>query len=142
MWIVSAVVALLALLFFRRGGEEDPTPEVSPPPAIVGTTAADAVPGAEMPRASGSVVVHPAPWGEIVEITDADGYLQPLPGDGVSPLTLRLPEGRYRMTVAATDGSPPAVCDLEVVPDGSAVCAPVLGTDDVTDYFKAAGWWR
>jgi len=89
------------------------------------------------PVATGSVVIDAIPWGTVTAIEDEGGELQPLPTDPSTPLSLTLPLGAYKVTVA---GPPPESRSEQVsvrVEAGVPVIAPLVRFRVVTpeEYF-------
>lgn len=132
-----AVVALLAVVvlavagwwLWGRGTSDERVAETTanetPPP-----TRTEPVSGQPL----GRLVVTAAPWARLVEISNEGGFLQDLPADRHTPLTLELAPGTYRITLeygddplffapAAAPGSESVAEDGEGEPSGD----PVVG---------------
>ena len=121
IWIALAGIAFFGMLalaglawwFFGRGTDKatDDTAPVATAPVPAPPVAAD--------TPLGQVVVLAAPWGRLVEITDAAGFVRDLPAEPFTPLSLALPPGRYRITLQYGDeaGLPLAVDGPETSSD-------------------------
>ena len=138
-WLGAAVglvaVGLLTWLFATRDAEPVAVVEAPPSPTPVATTAPRVEP------TLGAVTVYAAPWAEVTEITDSEGYVQELPDLPQTPLYLELPPGQYMIQLKDPAAGELLTCDLEVTPSTVANCRPELPEVSVTDYFKDSGWW-
>jgi len=133
-------IGLLVWLLSRGGGDQPVAEEVAETPAPAVEEPGTPAPG----PALGGVSVNALPWARLTEITDASGYLQPLPDDPSTPLFLRLPPGEYRLTLEHPD-HPEELggCELEVVAEEVQSCVVEFGEPaSAVDYFKDSGWWR
>ncbi len=129
------VVAVGGWYFLRGGGEATPEPVAPPPPAPV-------VQPPAVPRPIlGAVTVNAAPWAQLTEITDAQGYVKDLPPQVHTPLYLELSPGQYRIQVQNAEGTEVETCEVEVAAETVASCTPAFAGPTVTDYFKETGWW-
>ena len=86
-WPLAAAAALaLAAVSGWLMWERTPTTPAAPVPTL------------------GAAVVDATPWARIEQVRDSNGSSMPLPADAATPMTLRLPIGRYRVVLV---GPPP-----------------------------------
>ncbi len=137
-WAGLAAAAVLVMglgWLILSGGDAEVAPvEDTPPPEPV-------VQPVVAPPALGAVTVNAVPWGQVTEITDAQGYLQELPEQSHTPLFFELAPGRYTIQVRGPEGEELQTCEVEVVLETVTSCAPAFPEPDVTEYFKETGWW-
>ena len=136
----TVLVVVIAGWLGLRGGGEAPVETVAPPPPPVSVVQ----PTVTEPT-MGAVTIHAAPWAQLTEITDAQGYVQDLPQLIHTPLYLELLPGQYKIHLQNPEGTEVQTCDIEVALETVANCAPAFvesdGQASATDYFKEAGWW-
>jgi hypothetical protein len=134
-------VAFLLLRGYRQRGQELLAEEANAAPAAV-TDAVPVSPVAPPPPASGRVVVDAVPWGEVLQITAADGQHLELPDSAATPIVLELPPGDYFVQIARPGAAESAgSCQLTVEPSSMQLCRVELQSVASADYFKEAGWW-
>ncbi|MCP4656959.1 MAG: serine/threonine protein kinase [bacterium] len=127
-----------SLLIWGGRGESPPEPQPltpTPPPVTEPVAAPAAI--------LGGVSIITPPWGNVTEITNADGYVQDPPADPSTPSYLQLPVGKYTIQLQNQDGSEYFTCEVEVSQGATGSCAaefPASAT--VTEYFKESGWWK
>jgi hypothetical protein len=90
------------------------------------------------PVPTGTLALDAIPWATVTRIEAEDGTVQPLPEQASTPLTLTLPLGTYRITLA---GPPPQqdsrVVTIEVGAEGVASPAPErFTTITLEEYFE------
>jgi hypothetical protein len=86
----------------------------------------------------GTVSIDAVPWATVTAIVSEDGTPQPIPAEASTPMSLDLPVGSYRITLA---GPPPESASKEVsvtVEDGKAGRVSDVRFTSLTaeDYFK------
>ncbi len=131
----AVIAAGLGWLLFKGDGEPVVEPVEPPPPPVA------IAPPAVTEPALGAIAIQAAPWAQLTEITDAEGYVQALPAVPQTPLYLELLPGRYMIHLQHAEGTEVETCDVEVTLDTVASCAPVFAEPNATDYFKETGWW-
>ena len=92
--------------------------------------------------ATGRLLVHATPWGEVVRLRDQDGREIPLPADPSTPLVFDLPPGRYTAELAHPDAAAPSTCRAALTAGETAYCTASLHRIEARQYFREAGWWR
>ena len=90
------------------------------------------------PVPTGALAIDAVPWATVTRIEAEDGTVQPLPAEASTPLTLTLPLGTYRITLA---GPPPQqesrVVTVQVSAEAVASPAPERFTTITLDeYFE------
>jgi tetratricopeptide (TPR) repeat protein len=105
---------------------------------LVAVVAAAVVAVMSRPVPTGVLAIDAVPWATITRIEAEDGTVQPLPAETSTPLTLTLPRGMYRITLA---GPPPQqesrVVTVQVDAQGTATPAPErFTTITIEDYFE------
>lgn len=133
------IVLVVAFFALRRDRPEPIADPIPPPPALAPQP--QPTPAVAISQL-GQVQVAVAPWAEIVAIIDAQGRAQPLPAEPFAPTVIDLEPGRYRLSLAHPEGEAPVACEVEVVSERVARCAPTVAETDAIAYFKATGWWR
>ncbi|MEM6796132.1 MAG: hypothetical protein AAF725_19315, partial [Acidobacteriota bacterium] len=142
-WVAGGLAAVvLAAVVLAIGLSRRPAaPELAPAEREV-----PAPPVATPAEEKGGLLILATPWAEILEITDAAGYVHELPDDPSTPLYTELPEGLFRVTLAfaATSGSEAEerVCEVRIGIGEVATCSEIQGEPTATELFKEAGWWR
>lgn len=101
--------------------------------------AAQARAAAEQAR-QGQLAIAAAPWGLVQEVMDENGSRLTLPGEASTPLLLTLAEGRYRVTVAAADGSGRRQESIVVQRGQLAQLNVRLGNYSADEYLRESGW--
>ncbi len=101
--VVGGATALLLLggvgvLFMLMRGDPAATPGPAPP-ALPVTTLTPSTPPPATLAASGTLLIDALPWGEVVEVVDAQGRRQTLPPSRYTPLFLSLAPGSYTVEV-------------------------------------------
>ena len=145
MLVSGGLVALLAVVaigWFLVGGGSTEEPEeaaIPEPPKPRIETPADL---AAAPPPMGQVLVDAVPWGEIVEITNRDGYLLDLPEVVQTPTSLSLEPGLYRIQVAKENVAEPSECEVDVLLYEPVECRVSFPAPSALEYFKDTGWWK
>lgn len=88
----------------------------------------------------GQVAISSAPWARIDEIVDDAGKRVVLPADAATPFLVTLPEGRYRVTLSAGQGSAKRQEGIQVE-RGKLVTLSLRFTGYGADqYLREVGW--
>ena len=88
----------------------------------------------------GQIAISSAPWANIESIVDAGGRKVALPAQASTPLLLTLPEGRYQITVAASQGGARRQ-EAFVIERGKLANLSLRFTDYGADQFlREVGW--
>ncbi len=90
--------------------------------------------------AYGEVVVDAMPWAEVMRIEGKGEHL--LPEDPFTPLSLRLPAGRYEIHLRHPEVGSVEVCRLEVSAEETTFCRPKFLDFGGEIYFLRSDWWR
>jgi tRNA A-37 threonylcarbamoyl transferase component Bud32 len=137
-WILLAVLVVAAgvAALVWSGRVESPAP-AAPRPAT--SSAAESAPGPgasgpAAPVATGFLVLDAQPWGRVDSVVSLpDGASLAVPGDGLTPLRLELPPGRYRATLSHPDFGSRTV-EVELGPGGVETGSVRFG-DDLAETF-------
>lgn len=127
-WLVAALVAIVVVaaamvVVARRGAGKAAD---SPAP----------VRSAEVPVATGELVLKGLPWGEVVEVVGADGRNRVAEGPLVTPAVMTLAPGAYRVRFANPVSGRDATVAAEVKAGVAVTCEARL------DEIDAASWLR
>jgi serine/threonine protein kinase len=134
-----AAVALL-LLFAVAGwglanrGRAEPSSEAAGPvvtPSI--PAASDEV---------GLLALDAQPWAEVARILDESGEEVPLDTPALTPMTLQLPAGHYRVVLSHPSVDEAQECRVQVSSFRRADCRLQFASIETEDYFRLAGWWQ
>ena len=129
-WIALAVVIVVAgvTALTLRGRWEAAAPGPAPTaPATAGSESGTGAPA--VPAASAVLVLDALPWGRVESLVSLpDGAPREIPGDGLTPLRLELPPGRYRATLSHPDFGSSSV-EVELRPGGVERRAVAFGSD-------------
>jgi serine/threonine protein kinase len=136
-WPAAAALLLLFVvagwgLANRGGSEPNPEPE-SPILTPTVPTAREAV---------GLLSLDAQPWAEVIRIVDETGDEVPLAAPGLTPLTLQLPEGQYRIVLAHPRAGEPQECRVQVSSHRKSDCRLQFARIETEDYFRLSGWWQ
>ena len=82
------------------------------------------------------------PWADVTQILDESGLEVPVTASGVTPLTLQLPAGHYRVVLAHPSEDEPQECRVQVSSDRKAECRLRFASIETEDYFRLSGWWQ
>ncbi len=138
---IAAAIALVVLVgswvTLRESGSAPP--EIEAPESSVAAVAN--LPPTTQPLL-GALIINATPWAEVTEITDSKGYLKDLPPLAQTPLYLELPPDSYTVQLRDPTGETVETCTLDITLEAVASCTPTFAETDVTEYFKASGWWR
>jgi serine/threonine-protein kinase len=138
--VFVAALAAGAWLLGHHGGREQaagPGMEVKPRAAAGGAGPAAA------PQRGGALIVDALPWGEVVEVRDAEGKTQPIPAAAYTPIVLSLPPGRYRIRLRNPAFQQSAVIAAEVSAGGGTQPVRAVAefrAGDVDEFLKGMGW--
>jgi len=103
--IGGAAAALLLVIagvgFMLTRGGPAPTPSPEPPPSTVPVVSVTRSPTSTLggTATAGTLLIDALPWGEVVEVVDAQGRRQTLPSLRDTPLALSLAPGSYTIEV-------------------------------------------
>ena len=98
-----------------------------------------AVDAAQFADRSGTVVIDTAPYSKVLSITDASGKSIPIPAPGVTPLSLVLLEGQYRVELSNALGESKNV-QVSVARKVTTESPHTLYTSKSDDYLREAGY--
>ena len=98
-----------------------------------------AVDAAQFTERSGTVVIDTAPYSKVLSITDASGKAIPIPAPGVTPLSLVLLEGQYRVELSNALGESKNV-QVSVARKATTESPHILYTSKSDDYLREAGY--
>lgn len=139
--LLVAGLAATAWLLGQHGGRE----QAAGPGAVAKPRVVDigrAGPPVAPPQGS-ALIVDALPWGEVVEVRDAQGKTQPIPAAAYTPIVLSLAPGRYTIRLRNPAFPQPAVIVAEVPAAGEARPARTLAefrAVDADEFFKGMGW--
>lgn len=154
-----AVVAVGAVLLSRS---EEKLLAPAPEGVTYATWQADSLGPYPASGEQGLLVVDASPWAEVTRITTilptgdsgmrdegpisegpvAEETVQPLPESRLTPLTLRLDPGSYRILVNHPAAPEPFACEVLVAASEKYHCLIPIAPIDSADHFKSLGWWR
>lgn len=101
-------------------------------------------PGTELPvpaaARTGSLVLRPVPWAEVLSVTDAEGHNHSPKTPLSTPWVLALPPGEYTVTLSHPRLSEPYRCRVELDAGATAECRDVLVRLDAHDFFAEVPW--
>ena len=98
-----------------------------------------AVDAAQFAERSGTVVIDTAPYSKVLSITDASGKAIPIPAPGVTPLSLVLLEGQYRVELSNALGESKNV-QVSVARKVTTESPHTLYTSKSDEYLREAGY--
>ncbi len=98
-----------------------------------------AVDAAQFAERSGTVVIDTAPYSKVLSITNASGKAIPIPAPGVTPLSLVLLEGQYRVELSNALGESKNV-QVSVARKVTTESPHILYTSKSDDYLREAGY--
>ncbi|MEO8381705.1 MAG: protein kinase [Acidobacteriota bacterium] len=127
---VILLVIAITVIVLVTGKDETPSP---PPVVEVVETQSPVFPPAS---ATGDLVIHAAPWGEVRSIKDAEGR-EHLSGRPVyTPVTLSLPAGAYRVELTNPNSGRTSTVSTTVEAGRIARCEAELDDVDAEAYLK------
>jgi len=88
----------------------------------------------------GKLAIDAVPWGEVIEIRDADGNTHDLPGSNSTPLLVTLMAGTYTVSVRDADGGSPQELSVNVIAQQTAVTTAKFESLTADDYFERSNW--
>ena len=94
---------------------------------------------AQFAERSGTVVIDTAPYSKVLAITDATGKSIPIPAPGVTPLSLVLLEGQYRVELSNALGESKSV-QVSVARKVTTESPHTLYASKSDDYLREAGY--
>lgn len=98
-----------------------------------------------MPAANeevGLLSLDAEPWAEVTRVLDESGEVIPLAAPTMTPMTLQLPAGHYRVVFAHPSADEAQECRVEVSSNRKADCRAHFANIETTDYFRLSGWWQ
>jgi len=135
----TAAAALLLVLGVGGRGlanriRAEPGPE--PPVSVV----APSLPSAR--SEVGLLSLDAQPWAEVSRILNDSGQEVPLAAPGVTPMTLQLPAGHYKVVLAHPSAGEAQECRVQVSASKKADCRMRFASIETEDYFRLSGWWQ
>lgn len=127
------VVAVAGWALTLRGRVE-PSDEVAGP-AVTPSMPAES-------RDTGLLALDALPWAEVTRILDESGEEVPLASPALTPMTLQLPVGHYRVVLTHPTEGEAQECRVQVSSFGRADCRVEFASIEAEDYFRLAGWWQ
>ena len=154
--VLGVLVVALAIWLLRGSGGEVDTAD----PSAETESTVSLAPTEGVAPVLGAATIDARPWAEILEIVDSAGTSMPLPQPPYTPALLRLPPGRYTVSLrypqpTGEDGeSPnrseddagsaeeagPQALEIEVIAGEPTSYAVELETLAADDYFDLLGW--
>lgn len=95
---------------------------------------------ARLDAARGDLVLNAFPWGKVDAVVGADDKSIALPRDTVTPLTVRVPAGTYRITFSHPQTGKPIQVIAKVQAQQRAEANAAFPTISAKGYFTRAGW--
>jgi predicted Ser/Thr protein kinase len=138
--IAAGCVAAVALVVWLAW------PRPVPPTDPTATTLAAVDPAEPQPTAvapvagAGTLVVDAVPWGEVVEVKDADGRPQALAGSRSTPFLVALPAGAYTVSVRGPDGRETKAVAVSLGASVTQSRTVEFRRVDARAYFRRAGF--
>ncbi len=145
----AAAIAIAGFLLLRRPAAQPQKESATAAPASLPTAAPQqaerptAAPPSPVPAAVGEpgiLAFNALPWGRVDRIVDASGKNW---NDGLpqyTPVSLRLPAGRYTLTVSNPDYASGLTVEVEVRTGGVSTETGSFETMDAKAYFRSQGW--
>jgi len=134
-----AAVALL-LLFAVAGWGLSNRGKAEPMPVVASPVVAPPTP--EAPGETGLLALDAQPWAEVTQILDESGKEVALTAPGVTPMTLQLPAGHYRVVLAHPSEDEVQECRVQVSSSRTTECRLRFASIEAEDYFRLSGWWQ
>jgi len=134
-----AAIALL-LLFAVAGWGLSNRGKAEPAPEMLSSVVTPVL--TEARAEVGLLSLDAQPWAEVTRIVDESGEEVPLAAPALTPMTLQLPAGHYRVVLTHPSVSEAQECRVEVSPARKADCRLQFASVEAQDYFRLAGWWR
>jgi hypothetical protein len=134
-----AAVALL-LLFAVAGWGLSNRDKAEPLPVVASPVVTPSIPEAR--EEVGFLSLDAQPWAEVTRILDESGKEVPLTAPRVTPMTLQLPEGHYRVVLAHPSADEAQECRVQVSSYRKADCRLRFASIETEDYFRLSGWWQ
>jgi serine/threonine-protein kinase len=132
--LLRVVLAVAAALVVAVGGVAWLLRDRLAPAAGRGADAAAA--------ATGLLVIHAVPWGEVVSVTDAAGAARPLPAGASTPLSLTVPAGSYTVAVRSPESGVLTTLSVDVRAGQTARCLAEVERVDAEAFLAGMGWQR
>lgn len=88
----------------------------------------------------GQLAIDAKPWGEVLEIRDAEGNRTELPPDATTPLVVSLLEGEYSVLVRAAAGGGERRLDVSVQRQDLVMARADFEGMSADAYFERSGW--
>ncbi len=133
--VVTAVL-LIAVVIWAAGRRTSAEDVLSDLPQV----ASDGVEASRIGE-EGAMVVAATPWGVVSRVSTADGTQVALPPERVTPLSLAVGPGRYRVEISNPYSETSEVCLVDVVASSVGRCEVNFYDMDAVEYFKEGGWW-
>lgn len=139
--LAAALVVAIGVVWITQGNRDDRAEAEKTAPSVSPVPRSEPTKGAISVAQAGLLVVDVIPWGRVDRIADAEGksFLEGAPQ--FTPLSVRVPPGRY--TVVVTNPNFPGrtlSLSAEVGPDGKGLCSGKFEPVDAKAYFETLGW--
>jgi eukaryotic-like serine/threonine-protein kinase len=89
--------------------------------------------------ATGLLVIHAVPWGEVVAVADAGGGARPLPPRASTPLFLVVPPGAYTVAVRSPETGKVTTMTVQVRAGETARCLAEVKRIDAATFLSGMG---
>jgi serine/threonine-protein kinase len=134
--VMFAAVGGVALL--KRPRPPSTAPSLEPASIASPAPSPTAPPAAATP--DGTLVIDAAPWGEVVEVVDAEGKHHEPGSTRYTPLALALPPGTYTVQVRHPGASKPQARTATVRAEAVERVSVVFRRVDALDYLQKSGF--
>ena len=88
----------------------------------------------------GKLAIDAVPWGEVVEIRDANGKTQEISGSLTTPLLVNLMSGNYVVSIRDSNGGSPQDLAVTVVAQQTATAIAKFDSLSADEYFERSNW--
>ena len=131
----AIVLVVVGAWLWNRRGEE-----IAPPPPVAGPESPPAPsPMPSVAAGAGTLILDALPWGEVLEVKDAQGASQALPPNRFTPLALALPPGEYTVRVRPPSGASPRSITVTVRASGAETRVVEFARVDAAAYLRKSG---
>ncbi len=139
-WRWWPVAVGLLLLFAVAGWGLANRDKTEPIREATGPVVIPAMPAAR--QEMGLLSLDARPWAEVARILDESGEEVPLAAPTLTPTTLRLPTGHYRVVLSHPSAEESQECRVQVLSDQKTDCSLQFASVETQDYFRLSGWWQ
>ena len=137
-WWPAAAALLLLLAVAGWGLVNRDAAESSP--EVAGPVVTPSMPATS--EEVGLLALDAQPWAEVARILDESGEEVPLDLPALTPMTLQLPAGHYRVVLSHPSVDQAQECRVQVSSFRRADCRLQFANIETEDYFRLAGWWQ